>query len=205
MKIWTVQNEQAILDGFNKEGCYLPDFSKSEYLRTKPENTQIYYTLLADFNNLNKVYARGLIFGFVSRDDNKIQEIPSFEEFKKFVNAKKPAIYSLWNNYVKNADKYKILELDYGASNETDFEPIFMDINDFQYMMEPIVLFNWENVQRILEEMATGHPLPCFCPSGAIQVVAPIIEPQHITNVYDMFDFDNKEYIALPDDDPLPF
>lgn len=191
MKIWTVQNQDVINAALSKDGIYIADFKKSDFLRLKPENTQIYYTILADFNNLNQCYLRGVLFGFMKTDDKgTISEIENFDDFKKFINRSRPAIKSLWNNYTRNPGKYKIYELDFGVPNEVGYEPIFMDINDFQYMMEPLVLIDEHQINRIVKMMATGNPTKSFCPSGCVQALIPYIKKENITNVYNMFQFD---------------
>lgn len=68
-----------------------------------------------------------------------------------------------------------LIELNY----EDDFNPIFIDINDFQFLMPPIMLFypyTQKSIDRILGDIKQGQITVSEFPSNVIQVHLPYIE-----------------------------
>lgn len=127
MKFWTVQSKE-IVDIIKTMGVFQPDFGKINGMQMK----ELYPMILESFNRINGMKLPGVIFAFLESDNKKIYQIEDIEAFRKFIQSKKDAIIYLWN------ERYKkdcvIIELNY----EERFNPIAIDINDFQLLMPPI-------------------------------------------------------------------
>jgi len=112
-------------------------------------------------------------------------EIENFTSFFSFIQHKRAVIGSLWNELrSKNA---VILELNYNEN----FNPIFLDINDFQFLMRPIVfpvLFTDQDIERICWSIEYGKITRSVFPSNVIQAYLPYIKSENIVNTYSMFD-----------------
>ena len=183
MKFWTVQ-KITVADTVNKFGVFSPDFSKSDYVAMNPELKSLYDVILSSFNKVNNVMFAGLIFSFMTSDNKKIYSIPDIYSFYDLINEKKPVIKSLWENLCSNDTV--ILELDYSK----EFNPIYIDVNDFQFLMPPITIippYTDNDIQYLLEDINNGIIRPSVFPSGLIQAHLPYIKSENITNIYPMF------------------
>lgn len=188
MKFWTVQRKE-IINIVNEKGIYQPDFSKSDYLQVIPDLKHLYYMVLEAFNEVNNTNFPGLIFSFLKSDKESIYQIEDFNEFYAFIQNRKAAIYSMWNE-LKKKDAM-ILELEY----ETDFNPIYVDINDFQFLMPQITLlppYTEQDIERICGEICNGEITRSIFPSYVIQAHLPNIKSENIVNTYPMFDFEDN-------------
>ena len=186
MKVWTVQNKDVI-NKVKSEGIYQPDFSKSNYLQLNPNLGGLYKMILESFNKINSMNLPGVIYAFMRSDDEQIYEIKDYEEFYSFVQNKRMVIDSLWQEFMKKDSL--IMELNY----EDNFNPIFVDINDFQFLMPPIIYldpYREEDVERICVNICSGKITQSVFPSYVIQVHLPYIKTENILNTYSMFDFD---------------
>ena len=80
-----------------------------------------------------------------------------------------------------------IIELNY----EDNFNPIFIDMNDFQFLMPPIMLlppYTAESINRILEDITQDQICVSEFPSYVIQAHLPYIEKRNVINIYPMFE-----------------
>lgn len=183
MKFWTVQ-KTTVVDTVNKSGIFSPDFSKSDYVAMKPKLKNLYNVILLSFNKVNNVMLPGLIFSFMASDNKKIYPISDIHSFNDLINEKKPVIEDLWENLCSNDTV--ILELDYSK----EFNPIYIDVNDFQFLMPPITIippYTDNDIQYLLEDINNGIIRPSVFPSGLIQAHLPYIKSENITNIYPMF------------------
>ncbi len=183
MKFWTVQKKEVI-GIINKEGVYKPDFRKSDYLQIIPDLKDLYNIVLEAFNQVNNMRLDGLIYAFLKSDDEVIYQIQDIQEFAEFIKSKKAVIESLWKQFNKNDTV--IVELNYNEK----FNPIFVDINDFQFLMPPIMLlppYTKSDVDRIINEMQNGQITRSVYPSNVIQAHLPYIKVENIINIYPMF------------------
>lgn len=129
-----------------------------------------------------------MVFAFLQSDSEYIYEIEDYQSFYAFIQKKKPIIKSLWNSFQKG--DFRILEINF---NE-DINPIFMDINDFQFLMPPFMMlppYTRESIQRIMLNIACGIIEPTELPSGVIQGHLPYIKKQDVVNVYPLFTFED--------------
>lgn len=186
MKFWTIQKKEVIAI-INKEGIYNPDFKKSDYLQMLPALEDLYNIVLEAFNRVNATKVQGLIYAFLRSDDKMIYQIENIEEFTKFIKSKKAVIEGLWKQLSKN--DVVIAELNY---NE-EFNPIFVDINDFQFLMPPFRLLPpYTNIDadRIINEILNGQITRSVFPSDVIQAHLPFIKLENIINIYPLFDLE---------------
>ena len=143
--------------------------------------------MLESFNKINGLNLRGIIFAFSQSDSQSVYEIENFTSFYLFIQNKRAVIESLWNE-LKSKDTV-ILELNY----DENFNPIFLDINDFQFMMPPIDFlypFTEQDIVRICWSIENGKITRSIFPSNVIQAHLPYIKLENIVNTYSMFDFE---------------
>lgn len=186
MKFWTVQKKEVI-EIVNKEGIYQPDFGKSEYLQIIPDLKDLYYTVLEAYNQINAMKLPGLIYAFLKSDGKMVYQIENIQEFYEFIKTKRAVIGGLWKKLSEN--DVVIVELIY---NE-EFNPIFVDINDFQFLMPPIDLlypFTKQDIERIINGIHRGQITKSVFPSNVIQAHLPYIKSENIMNTYSMINID---------------
>lgn len=186
MKFWTVQKKE-IIDTVNQDGIYQPDFSKSDYLQIIPSLKNLYYIVLKAFNHVNDMQLPGLVYAFFRSDDKMIYQIENIHEFYTFIRSRKSAISSLWEQLSKN--DVMVVELNY----KEEFNPIFVDINDFVYLMSPnreLYPYTMQDAERIINEMYSGQITRSVFPSNVIQAHLPYIKVENVINTYPMFDLD---------------
>lgn len=186
MKFWSVQKKE-IIDLIKEKGVFSPDFAKSDYLKLKPNLKDLYDFVLKSFNNINNLDLRGTVFAFLQSDSKSVYEIENFTSFYSFIQNKRASIESLWNE-LKSKDTV-ILELIYNEN----FNPIFLDINDFQFLMPPIVFpfpYTVQDIERICRNIENGEFTESVFPSNVIQAHLPYIKSENIVNTYSMFDFE---------------
>jgi len=186
MKFWTVQ-KRNVIEFVMKNGDYQPDFSKSDYLQIQPNLKDLYNMVLESFNEVNGINLPGVIFSFMDCDYEKIYQIENIETFYTFIQNKQSAIESMWKKLSKQ--DVVIVELNY----EERFNPIFVDINDFQLLMPPIMLFppyEEQDLKRICMDINNGQISRSVFPSGIIQAHLPYIKSENIVNTYSLFDLE---------------
>lgn len=185
MKYWTFQRK-FVLDVIDKEDCYQPDFTKSEYLSFNQNLSPLYNLILGSYNKNNGTKLPGLIFSFAKIKNNRIAEISDLNELKSFMESKPDVLETLAEHY--KTDDMVVLELEYSQN----FNPIYVDYNDFQFLMppcEPIPpYFNEGDEERIRIAIKKGHFYQSKFPAGIVQAHLPNISKSNIVS-RDAFDF----------------
>lgn len=197
MKFWTIQTK-SVIEIIQKEGAYQPNFGSSRYLKTNKKLNDLYSVILQSFNQINKKNLPGIVYAFAKSNNNTINSIETFDEFKKFINKNKQVIFGFWKALDKNNSI--IIELDY----EDNFNPIFIDINDFQSLMPENKksqdltqfmkqlgipnLFTEDSKEIILNNIKKGQFGISKLPSNVIQAHLPYIEKKNVINTYPVFD-----------------
>lgn len=183
MKFWTIQNK-GVIEIIQKEEIYQPDFGRSRYLRLNKNLNDLYRVILQSFNRINEKELPGIVYAFAKSDSNRIYSIETIEEFEEFIKNKQAVIDGFWKQLDK--DNSVIIELDY----EKNFNPIFIDINDFQFLMPPIMLlppYTEESISRILNDINQGQITVSEFQSNVIQAHLPYIEKRNVVNTYPVF------------------
>ena len=183
-RFWTVQHK-SVLDVVAMNGFYQADVSKSPFVLENPPREELYRFLLDAFNKANDFCLNGLIFGFAYREDSQIHGFQDIYEFAAFLRQKKNVINILWKRFC--SDDYVILCLDYP---EDSFNPLFIDMNDFQFLMPPITIlppYTYDSIARIVTDIRHARISPGELPSYLIQAHLPVIHRENITEVYRMF------------------
>ncbi|MTV82193.1 hypothetical protein [Secundilactobacillus folii] len=185
MSLWTMQNKQ-ILDILDQDGIYYPDFQKSDYLHKIPKLSDLYNYFLTSFNAINAIQpddqsGQGLIFCFMGYDYQTHEEVHA-DNFLDFIH-RHVAINSLWEHLTRNPDNI-LLEVDF---NHEFFNPLMLDINDFQILMPPVQAlppYTEDDLNRILDDIQTGNMPQAIMPSYVVQAHLPYLRPENILNVY---------------------
>lgn len=185
MKIWTVQSN-AVVDCINQKGIYFPNFLKSEELKLNPELVDLYTFLLNSYNKVNKMATLGLVFGFMGIERSNIFGFQNIDDFYNNMVAHRSAVESLWTNLVSRRDMV-IMELEY---DNDKFNPLFIDLNDFQFLMPPIMVlppYVDDDVNRLLHNLSKGTCAVSTFPSGIIQTHSPYISRDNVKGLYSPF------------------
>ena len=186
MRYFSVQ-KRVVIDSVQRTGgVYQPDFAKSDYLRSIPDLAPLYRLFLESFNRLNGTDLPGLVFGFHSAMDNdgSIRPFAGYDEFKRDVRRARAAVGSLWRHF--SEQDVVVAELDY----EQPFNPLYIDINDFQFLMPPIMCmppYEEADIDRLVWAVERGIAMASPLPSGLVQACMPCIAPENIVGVYPMF------------------
>lgn len=165
MITWSIQKTSVVEQALN-EGLYQPDFKKSTFVKQNPQLLALYDLLVTGFNVHNHVHVPGVIFGFFRTDGQQVYEIRSIEEFGEFLYRNRPVMKALLESY--DGRDYEIVMLDY----PDNVQPLFIDINDFQYIMPPEVVvppFTENDVDRIKYQLITNQPGVSRLPTEVIQ------------------------------------
>ena len=184
MKFWTVQRRELV-DKALREGEYQPELELSYYVGIKEELGELYETIRNAFCNVNGVEVPGLVFAYTKMKGDKVSEFSDIDDFRAYMKEHKESILSLWK-YFKTKDRV-IVELDVPE----DFNPIYVDINDFQFLMPPLVFpapYTPWSYWEILGNINGGVIGASIYPSGLGQAHLPSIKKEHIVEVYEMFD-----------------
>ena len=148
-KYGTVQSREVI-NILKEEGIYYPNFEFSTLTKIDPEIKNAYSLILDSFNQFKNSKVKGVLFSFLDYDiNNGILAINSFEEFKERVLKARESIKSLWDYFL--SVEFVILELEL----PDDFNPIFIEINDFQAIMPPI-LFIQPYTKLVIEDICNS-------------------------------------------------
>lgn len=186
MKYWTIQTK-SVMKMIEEDGIYQPDFNRSRYLNNNAKLKDLYYIILNSFNRINKTNLPGVVFSFAKRENDRIYSIKTIEEFEDFIKTKREVINSFWEEIDK--ENSVIIELDYAD----DFNPIFIDINDFQFLMPPFCVlppYSIESFDRILTDIQHGNITFSEFPSYVIQAHLPYIGKQNVVMTYPVFRLD---------------
>ncbi len=181
MKFWTLQRREVVATVL-KNGIYQPVFQKSTYLQAMPHLAPLYDLVLDSFNSVNGATLPGLIFAFLYGDNQNVREFQDVSDFLMAVRQHIDAIESLWK-YAREADM-RIVELDYSGN----FNPIPIDINDFQFLMPPVVFpppYTMKDFGRLVDNLSRGVIEVSPFPGWFIQAHLPWIRRENLTSVYD--------------------
>lgn len=77
---------------------------------------------------------------------------------------------------------------------EDSFNPLFIDINNFQFLMPPITIlppYSYESIARIVTDIRHARISSGVFPSYLIQAYLPVIHEKNITEMYHMFSLDS--------------
>lgn len=184
MIFWTVQKKEIVDKILNGEDYY-PNFKKSDSLMSNPNLFPLYQYVLNAFNRINGMDCEGLVFTFMYTEGNTIYDIDDAEEFYALITNRYQCIKSLWKSFQKNDCLILQLEMD------VDFNPIFIDINDFQFLMPPVFPmppYGPYDADRLLANLDNGIVTESIFPSNIMQAHIPFIKKENIVNVYEMFD-----------------
>lgn len=185
MKIWTVQSN-AVADCINEKGIYFPNFLKSEELKRNPELVDLYTFLLNSYNKVNKTSALGLVFGFMGIEGNSIFGFQNIDDFYNNMVAHRNALESLWNSLVRRKNAV-IMELEY---DDNSFNPLFIDLNDFQFLMPPVMVlppYVEGDIERLTDNLLAGTCAVSPLPSGIIQTHSLYIAKENVKGLYSPF------------------
>lgn len=180
MKIWTIQSKEVIKTIMEKKEFHA-NISQSRFVECDPRLLDLYYFMLNSFNMHNNTKEDGLIFGFAQYKNNQICEIPNFPAFKKFLEEKYDYLYGLIQTLIQR--NCEIVELEV----KEQFNPIYIDINDFQFLMPEIQHgsnFTPQDHMKLLLNIEQGHFNASSEPSGVIQVHLPFIKKDQICDIY---------------------
>lgn len=186
MKFWTIQTKD-VLEHVNNSGVFQPDFSESRYLKRNTNLKKLYDFVLKSFNTVNDMDLPGLVYAFAKSDGKSIYSIEDFNEFCTFIKDKHDVVGGFWSAIEKN--QAIIIELAY----DDYFNPIFIDINDFQFLMPPIIKiggYSEKSIERICNDIRTGRITSSEFPSNVIQAHLPCIKRENIIQTYPIFELD---------------
>ena len=186
MRFWTIQTKDVI-EIIQEKGVYQPDFNSSRYLKINNKLNDLYSIILQSFNQINKKDLPGIIYAFAKGDNNRIYSIETIKEFEEFIKSKQEVIGGFWSKL--NKEDSVIIELSY----EEDFNPIFIDINDFQFLMPPIMVlypYTSKSKDRILGDITRGQINVSELASNVIQGHLPYIKKSNVINTYPVFALD---------------
>lgn len=191
IKFWTVQRK-SVLKTIENNGIFFPNVDRSTYIAKYPnrmEVLELYRYMLNAFNENNGTDYKGLIFSFMysNPEQDDIRYFQSIDEFVRIIRERgRGTIEPLWKELIKNDSV--ILELEYAE----DFNPIYIDINDFQFLMPPIGImglpFEQQYAAELMKTIDYGVIIQSLLYSGIIQAHSGYIKKENIINVYDMFE-----------------
>lgn len=198
MYYWTVQSKK-VLEIIDRDGIYKPDIEKSTYLeKFKPtlktefdmytNNLSLYQFMKDCAFTINNYPLKGLIYCFCKVENNYISDFKSQNDFYSYLVNKKEVIKSLWDN-LSNSNSV-LLQLEF---NEKFWNPLFIDINDYQYLMPPVITmppYQEDDFDKIKINLLQGVCKPIFN-SGIIQAHLPYITKGMIKNIVPLYRFDN--------------
>lgn len=184
-KYWTVQSKEVI-NITKRQGIYYPNFEYSPLLKKGPEISMAYELILESFNDFNNSEYKGVLFSFLAYDEVfGIFSIQTFEEFKERIKKARFAVNSLWEYFI--SEEYVIVELEM----PDDFNPIFIDLNDFQAIMPPLFFippYTKPVIFDICRSIAyNGNGGTPVMPCGLIQAHIPYLRIENIKKVYPLF------------------
>lgn len=183
MKFWTVQTKE-VLDIISRQGFFQPDFQRSRYLRLNPDLQELYDFILFSFNRNNGVQLPGIVFAFAQSDGRQITGIENSQDFYTFIQKNKHVIGALWNKL--DTRDAVIMELEY----HENFNPVFVDINDFQLLIPPVMIlppYTEQSLSRICTDISKGEITASEFPSSVIQAHLPYIQAENICGLYHSF------------------
>lgn len=183
MRFWTIQT-MDVLEILRREGVYQPDFFQSRFLAANPPMADLYDFVLRCYNQVNGTCLPGLVFAFARSDNESVYLFGSAQEFYQYMCDHRYAIQSFWNQL--DPANSVVMELEYPQPRN----PLFIDINDFQFLMPPMTVlppYTAQSAQRITEDLRRGEISASEFPSGVIQAHLPCIRQENVCNLYQLF------------------
>ena len=132
-KFWTIQKRE-ILKTIEETGMYIPKRQLSEYVQGNEEMTELYDFITDSFNRLNDIELEGVLFAFAKGTETGVSFFQDYEEFVTYMREHKDVIKGLWKRFL--SDDYVVIEVDFPRI----YNPMFVDLNDFQFIMPPFML-----------------------------------------------------------------
>lgn len=176
----------AVVTAIIQYGTYQPVFEYSDYVESTPKLSTLYKLFLDSFNNANGTDYPGLIFTFLEqKEDQNIYDFQDYASFKKFICEHSLPIKSLWNNLASKDTVVMCLEREMG-----DMNTLFIDMNDFQYMMPPVMNtypYSEDYYNFLVRNIMNGIPVRSIFPSGVLQAHLPNIRAEDVYGIYPMF------------------
>lgn len=176
MKFFTIQNSK-IIDNIKNEDYY-PDFTYSEFpsISNNIDLIFLYHELLTCFNMVNQSEYKGLVFAFIG--DSLQNPLEDINEFVSFINKN----YQVVGSYIlalKGHEKdYSVAELEY---DENEFNPFFIDYNDWQFLMPPFDSNSKTKIEIIFQSIIDNDYRPLILPSF-LQAHVPYIKKANLIN-----------------------
>lgn len=186
MRFWTIQSVD-VLEILRQNGMYQPDFRSSRFLMKDPSLAGLYDYVLQCYNQANDSRLPGVVFAFAKSDNRTIQAFEGAGDFYRYMCDHRHVIKGFWNQL--NPKNNVVMELEYTE----DFNPLLIDINDFQLLMPPMVVlppYTYHSIQRITTDLEKGQITLSEFPSGVIQVHLPYIRKENICNLYNFFELE---------------
>lgn len=189
MQYWTIQNKLA-LETLSQGSTYYPDFNQSNYLQEIPALNDLYGFFLKAFNNINFIepddqHGKGLIFSFYAYDD-QAHDLIGPDQILNYVYQHRTAVGHLWKHLAKNPDN-RLLQVEFDSEF---FNPLLLDINDFQILMPPMAAlppYTEEDLDRITTTITHGAIPGSVLPSHVYQAHLPYLRAENVLNVYNDF------------------
>ena len=185
VKFWTVQ-KLALVTEILQRGVYQPVFEYSDYAASIEGLDKLYDYLLESYNHVNGTNYPGLVFTFLEQgEDENIYDLQDYQAFEKYIFKHANEIKSMWNNLASKETIIMCVEKELDETN-----PLIIDINDFQYMMPPVMNFppySADYYDFLKRNMWDGVPVKSIFPSRAIQAHIPNIRAEEIVGLYPMF------------------
>ncbi|MCR4855221.1 MAG: hypothetical protein K5908_03540 [Erysipelotrichaceae bacterium] len=184
-RLWTIQ-KLSLLTTILQRGSYQPVFAYSDYAATSKELYELYQFILNSYNRVNGTNYPGLVFTFLELgEDGNLYDCQDYDAFVRFVHRHSAQIKSLWNELASKDTIIMCIEKDID-----EHYPLFIDINDFQYLMPPVINappYSEEYHEFLLNSIWNGRPVKSIFPSNAIQALVPDIKAEDVIGLYPMF------------------
>lgn len=185
--LWTIQ-KKSVLEIIEKDGVYYPDNKKSSFVAENPKLLDLYQKFTDVFNYNNDTECTGLIFSFLGCENKDLVKsfwFESYEEFRDYMKINAPGkIDALWKK-IATEDSVVV-----GFENDRDLDTLIIDINDFQFLMPPVIPFPPYPIdaeEELLYYLESGGFDQSYLPSGILQEHSPYILKDKIVGVYDVF------------------
>ena len=186
VRFWTVQ-KLDVVTVLLQQGLYQPAFAYSDYVEADNKLSDLYGFMLDSYNRLNRTEYPGLVFTFLESDDaGNIYDFKDYQMFRKFIIDHSASIKSLWNNLSSKNTVIMCVEREVNNENL-----LLVDINDFQYLMPPIVQaypYSEEYTDLLLRALSNGARIQSVFPSYVMQAHIPNIKAEEVIGLYPMFD-----------------
>ena len=163
-KFWTIQKRE-IIKTIEETGMYVPKRQFSEYVQDNEEMMELYDFITDSFNRLNDIELEGVLFAFARGTEKGVSFFQDYEEFVAYMRERKEAIKGLWKRFL--SDDYVVIEVDFPRI----YNPMFVDINDFQFIMPPFMLvppYTEQDFLQIVQALEQGKFYPSVFPSDQI-------------------------------------